>query len=615
MVLLVVVSMFISSKLIQNEIEERFENTSVESVNLLWHTILENQMDTMVSNSSVLARDRESRNALRSGDIATLKESIKTTYNLLSTGKIISGLEIGDASGNIVVAVPDMGSVNKQHDLIKAALKDGKIKRGVMELANGTPVIVVAFPLLIRGKPVGGAAYYLTFEQAMHKLKESNHSEVVILDKNDQIMFATEEPLYQNMKISLEESDKQYMKIIPFESFVYSTTIQPVRTHTNKIAARLLTIKDFTESYHRQTNITWMSVAATSVIIIVMILGILWYINRSFMKLHMMIKIIKEIATGDLTQSMGKQQADKKNSKDETEQLGIAMEAMVCNLSHMVTEINSTAGQLSSSAELLSAVTRETNVGMDRQLSETEQVATAINELSATAHEVARNASDVANAADDANKEARQGSEVAKKLMNAINEQVTEVGIVDESLKRLQEQALQISEVVTVINSIAEQTNLLALNAAIEAARAGEHGRGFAVVADEVRTLATRTQASTTEINDTITQLQNETETTVVAMSHALDKAKETEGFVMQSNERLDSIAAAVNTINTMITQIATATEEQTSVVEEININVTTIKSISEQVAQGANEANSATGEISDLAHQLENVISKFKIN
>jgi methyl-accepting chemotaxis protein len=252
---------------------------------------------------------------------------------------------------------------------------------------------------------------------------------------------------------------------------------------------------------------------------------------------------------------------------------------------------------------------------MDKQLLETEQVATAINELSATAHEVASNAADVAQAADEANKEARQSSEVAEKLMSAINEQVTEVGVVDESLKRLQEQALQISEVVNVINSIAEQTNLLALNAAIEAARAGEHGRGFAVVADEVRTLATRTQASTTEINDTIAQLQNETETTVVAMSHALDKAKETEGFVTQSNERLNSIATAVDTISRMITQIATATEEQTSVVEEININVTTIKSISEQVAQGASEANSATTEISGLARQLENVISQFKVN
>jgi len=177
MVLLVVVSMYISSKLIQDEIEERFENTSVESVNLLWHTILENQMDTMESNSSVLARDRETRYALRNGDISTLKEGIKTTYNLLSAGKIISGLEISDASGNIVVAEPDIGSISKQHDLIKAALQDGKVKRGVMELANGTPVIAVAFPLLIRGKPVGGAAYYLTFEQAMQTLKESNHSD------------------------------------------------------------------------------------------------------------------------------------------------------------------------------------------------------------------------------------------------------------------------------------------------------------------------------------------------------------------------------------------------------------------------------------------------------
>jgi len=614
MVLLVVVSMFISSKLIQNEVEQRFENTSVESVKLLWHTILENQMDTMESNSSALARDRETRYALRDGDIATLKESIKTTYNLLSSGKIISGLEIGDTSGKVVAAEPDIGSDSKQHQLLTAAVKEGKVKRGVMMLANGMPAIVVAFPLLIRGKPVGGAAYYLSFEQAMHTLKKSHHSDVVILDKNDQIMYATEKSLYQNLNIELVESDKQHIDITSYESFVYSTTMQPVRTHTDMLAARLITIKDFTESYNRQTNLTWMSVVVTAVIIIMMILGILWYINRSFMKLHMIINVIKDIATGDLTISMEKQKRSE-GQLDETEQLSVVMETMIGNLSLMVTEINSTAGQLASSSELLSAVTQQTNTGMDKQLSETEQVATAINEMSATAHEVARNAAEVASAAHAANEEAQQGSGVAKKLMTAINEQVVEVGVVDESLKRLQQQALKISEVVNVINGIAEQTNLLALNAAIEAARAGEQGRGFAVVADEVRTLATRTQESTTEISETITQLQNETNTTVEAMSHALEKAKETEGFVTESSERLHSIAGAVDTINTMITQIASATEEQTSVAEEININVSTIKTIAEQVAQGASQTTSATGEMSSLAHQLEQLISKFKVN
>jgi len=178
----------------------------------------------------------------------------------------------------------------------------------------------------------------------------------------------------------------------------------------------------------------------------------------------------------------------------------------------------------------------------------------------------------------------------------------------------LQNQTNKISEVVTVISGIAEQINLLALNAAIEAARAGEQGRGFAVVADEVRTLANRTQASTSEISDTITQLQNETNKTVGAMNNALDKAKETESFVADTTERLRSIADAVDAINNMIMHIATATEEQTSVTEEINVNVTSIKTIAERASAGSQQTSDATAGIMKLSHELETLISRFRL-
>ncbi len=601
--------MFISSKLIQDEVEERFETTSVEGVRLLWNTILENQMDNMEANSSALARDRETRSALSSGDIATLNESIKTTYNLLSSGNIISGLQIADKQGQVVSSVPENGSVGSRHPLITKALQQGKVTRGTMTLSDGKPVIAVAFPLLIRGKPIGGAAFYLHLDKAVDVLKKRNQSEVVVLNTQNSVLNATDDSLYQNLKLELPDINSEYMDISPVDKFTYSTTMQPIFDYQKQVVGRLMTIKDYTGSFRTQSQLTWISIAISAIIVVSMLLGLLWYTNRSFMKLHTVIGIVKDIATGDLTPKSTKDIA-----KDETGQLTVAMGAMLDNLSLMVTQINSTAGQMASSSEVLTSVTQETKTSMEKQLAETDQVAAAVNELSATAQEVAKNASDVATAAHDANDEARQGFAISSQLLATIKEQVQEVSNVDVSLKKLQSQTIKINEVVDVINGIAEQTNLLALNAAIEAARAGEQGRGFAVVADEVRTLATRTQSSTTEIRNTISQLQDETNITVDAMDQALGKARKTEGFVVDTTERLQSIADAVDTINNMITQIASATEEQTAVTEEININVTSIKNIAEQVSNGANQTANTTGEMADLSHELGKLVSNFKL-
>lgn len=608
-ILLVVITQITTNFLTQGLIEQRFEDTAIEGEAQLWRTILKNQMDNMESNSTALARDRETRKALKALDTAALTENIKTTYNLLSSSHIISGIKITDTQAKIIADVPDQKGIGNTNLLAQSALQDGKIHRGIIQNSNGQAAIAVAFPLFTRGQAIGTGIYIKTLDAAIATLKESSELDVVILNQEGQVSYATDLDLFKSIEIELPSLGESSVQTAKANSLAYLVKTQTIKDFTGTPRAYLTTIKDYTASYTTQSRFTWVSYLVSATIIIVMVLGTLWYMNRAFLKLHAVINVIRDIATGDLTPKLATN-----NANDETGQLTKVMGVMLDNLSTMVHEINRTTEQLNSSSNTLSNISLETNKSIEQQFSATEQVATAVNELSATAQEVAKNASDAAQAAKQANSEAQEGARVSEDLAKSIHAQVNEVTNVADSLNKLQQQTNKINEVMSVINGIAEQTNLLALNAAIEAARAGEQGRGFAVVADEVRTLANRTQNSTKEIDETILRLQENTDATVSSMQTALEQAKNTEGFVNETTERLNAIAESVDTISNMIIQIASATEEQTAVTEDINRNVSQITQTSELVSEGSKQTAAATENMIQLSQQLGALVQKFKI-
>jgi len=248
------------------------------------------------------------------------------------------------------------------------------------------------------------------------------------------------------------------------------------------------------------------------------------------------------------------------------------------------------------------------------QRGEIDQVATAMNEMSATVQEVARNAEQAAHAAQNADQCAKSGALVATEAMGGIDALVSEVERSAGAIHELEAESENIGMVLDVIKGIAEQTNLLALNAAIEAARAGEQGRGFAVVADEVRTLASRTQKSTQEIHHMIERLQAGASNAVRVMEAARGKGKLGVEQVERAAESLAEIAGAVATINDMNTQIASAAEEQSAVAEEINRNVVNISHGSVQSARGTEQAALASGELARLATDLHQLVAQFKV-
>ncbi|TVL32932.1 methyl-accepting chemotaxis protein [Shewanella xiamenensis] len=301
-------------------------------------------------------------------------------------------------------------------------------------------------------------------------------------------------------------------------------------------------------------------------------------------------------------------------ARDELGLLAEGFNVMQDNLRSLVNEVSSSVVQLGSAAEEISAVALQSSNNMENQKNELNQLATAMHEMQATVQDVARNTNDAASAATQASTTAAQGSHTVNDSIMQIEKVAGAIEKAAMVISHLGEDSRNIGMVLEVIQGIAEQTNLLALNAAIEAARAGEQGRGFAVVADEVRTLAKRTQDSTSQINSIISELQLRANEAGMTMQESQNMMTDAVSSAREAGESIAKISTSVNNITEMNTQIATATEEQGAVSEELNRNVVNISHASEEVATGAKQMAYACNDLNLLATQLQEVVRKFNI-
>ncbi len=318
---------------------------------------------------------------------------------------------------------------------------------------------------------------------------------------------------------------------------------------------------------------------------------------------------LKAIASGDL-----RQQVDGRDGRDEIGSLKESAQVMHARLLEMISHIGETTEQLSAAAEEMSIVTVQTREGIQQQQSETEQVATAMNEMTATVQEVANNITLTAEAAEGTYRDTDSGRQIIEGTIQAIQQLASRIERGAETVLQMEQHSEEINSVLDVIKGVAEQTNLLALNAAIEAARAGEQGRGFAVVADEVRTLASRTQQSTEEINEMISTLQSASQAAAQVMTESREQVQLVVTQATAADGIFTEIRDAVAHINDMSGQIASAAEEQSCVAEEINRNIVQINDIAGETATGAEHTATASQDLAHMATELQGIVKQFKV-
>ena len=320
------------------------------------------------------------------------------------------------------------------------------------------------------------------------------------------------------------------------------------------------------------------------------------------------LEVVERIAGGDLSHNL------RVTRRDDLGVLQQGIARMGTTLRELIGGIRDGVTQIASAAEELSAVTEQTSAGVNSQKIETDQVATAMHEMTATVQEVARNAEDASQAAAAADAEAREGDQVVNQAIDQIERLAVEVGRSTEAMAVLQQESDKIGSVMDVIKAVAEQTNLLALNAAIEAARAGEAGRGFAVVADEVRGLAQRTQKSTEEIEGLVAGLQNGTQQVSNVMNNSRSLTDSSVELTRKAGVSLENITRTVSNIQSMNQQIAAAAEQQSAVAEEISRSIVNVRDVSEQTAAASDETAKSSVELARLGGQLQQMVSHFRV-
>ncbi len=609
--IVIAISLGIGQAHITQLLQLRIGDITVASNDRTWNILLNHNQSMMLGKQKILSENQKILSALSSGKHDVANEAALSIYQRLATQNGIDGLIIAGNNGEpwIHSASQPVGDDVKR--FITHIANTGKPDSDTALIAD-KPVLLAGFTLKMTGKPVGVAVLYRRLENIVPTLLNGADEGAAEMDaylvipdgsvtyssNQNRPLIASHIPdLNQDAYFETSEEDKSW-----------GTTVLAVHNQKEQVVSALVLREDVTQTIKILEHTLWLERAIGLGVFIGVITLISVAMNRAFKPLDTAIKVVQNIAKGDLSQDI------ESTAKNEIATMLEGIDEMRKHLRHMVSSLLDNTDTLQNVAKEAQVVAAESSDGASRQQREIQVVASAMSEMTNTVMNVANSASAASATADQANQRATKGDDAVQGVRQRIEELAGKVISGADAINEVEKESDAIGQILEVIRGIAEQTNLLALNAAIEAARAGEQGRGFAVVADEVRTLASRTQEATSEIQAMIERLHEGTRRAVGIMMESQTQAGITVEQAQDASNLLQAITEAVKEISTMNTKIVTGAEEQNALVHAINTSVTNISHIAEENSAGASLAKKANEEVSRLSDQLQNLTARFKL-
>lgn len=600
--------------LLQRAQGEQTEKTTLATALQSVESTLDQQIGHVLTLASLVAAREESAKAMADGDYQTLAQQYDPLWARLKQ----QGVEQFQFHTPLARSLYRVHKPEKRGDDLSAfrrtVVEANQKQTPIAGLESGVAGIGLRgiVPVSYQGQHVGTVEFGRALDAQLFagELPENTRMTLRLFDQDamkvhlDGGLPAAEMNLYENVKKGLTQLNSR----IGPDGHPYLVQSTPLRDYNGQTIGVIELGLDQLPLQQQLRSATFNLLMVTLIGTLVICGLLMWWMGRLTQPLEKSILALEALASGQ--GDLGAQLLEK--GPAETQRLGRAFNRFTSSLRLTINDMMRTVGQLQDESEQLSRQTASNLEGMREQQSQITQIATAINQMSSTVHEVASSTASAAEAAALADREAQEGEQIVQQSVRRIRDLADDVQQVSEVIAGVSSSSEQIGSVLGVIQSIAEQTNLLALNAAIEAARAGEQGRGFAVVADEVRTLAGRTQSSTEEIRRTINQLLTGVESAVTSIEHSNSHAHESVELAQQAGDALTRIRERVQTINQMNMQIATASEEQSAVSDNIDRSVHSVHDISQKTTDTANSTTQAAHQISELIERLGELSAQF---